>query len=100
MRMLVESNNGINDDIPARYKPLWITSKLDGNEDHLVSEPTMALLGQKLVLFMENLMKEPSPKNLKDLLKLITPPKDVKKGKNANAAPTDEGNEVYHCDGD
>ena len=37
---------------------------------------------------------------MKDLLELITPPKSVKRGKNANGSPTDEGNELYHCDGD
>ena len=42
MRMLVESNNSIDVDIPARYKALWITNKLDGSED-LVSERIMTL---------------------------------------------------------
>ena len=45
-------------------------------------------------------MKNPSPKNLKDLLKLITPPKGVKRGKNANGALTDKANKLYDCDGD
>ena len=94
MRMLVESNNSIDVDIPARYKALWITNKLDGSEYHLVSECIMTLVGQKLMLFRENLMKNASPKTLKDLLKLITPPKGVKRGKNANSSPIDEGNEL------
>ena len=95
MRMLAESNNSTDVDIPARYKALWITNKLDGREDHLASERIMTLMGKKLML-----MKNASPKTLKDLLKLITPPKGVKRGKNANGSPTDEGNELYHCDGD
>ena len=37
---------------------------------------------------------------MKDLLELITPPKGVKRGKNANGSPIDEGNELYDCDGD
>ena len=94
MRMLVESNNSINVDIAARYKALWITNKLDGSEDHLVLEC------QKLMLFRKNLMKNSSPKNLKDLLKLITPPKSIKRGKNPNSAPNDEGNELCDCDWD
>ena len=52
------------------------------------------------MLFRKNLVKNASPKTLKDLLKLITPPKGVKRGKNANGSPTDEGNELYDCDGD
>ena len=99
MRMLVESNNSIDVDIPARYKALWITNKLDGSEDHLVSERIMTLVCQKLMLFRENLMKNASPKTLKDLLKLITPAKSVKRGKNANSLPIDEGNGLYDCDG-
>ena len=97
MRMLVESNSSIDVDIPACYKALWITNKLDGSEDHLVSERIMTLVGQKLMLFRENLMKNASPKTLKEL---ITPPKGVKRGKNANGSPIDEGNELYDCDGD
>ena len=52
--------------IPARYKALWVTNKLDGSEDHPVSERIITLVGQKLMLFRENLMKERSPTNLKD----------------------------------
>ena len=96
MRMLVESNNSLD----ARYRALWITSKLNRSEDHLVSELIMTLVGQILMLFRENQMKNASPKTLKDLLKLITLPKDVKKGKNVNGSPIDEGNKLYDCDGD
>ena len=101
IRMLVESYDSIDVDIPARYKALWVTNKLDGSEDHLVSERIITLVGQKLMLFRENLMKEPSPTNLKDMLKLITPPKDVKRAKGKNdVVPPDEGDELYDCDGD
>ena len=95
MRMLVEINNSIDVDIPARYKAFWITNKLDGSEDHLVSERIMTLVGQKLMLFRENLTKNASPKTLKDLLKLITSPKGVKRGKNANGSPIEEGNDLH-----
>ena len=44
-------------------------------------------------------MKEPSPTNLKDMLKLITPPKGVKRTKGKNdVVPPDEGDELYDCD--
>ena len=33
VRMLFESIQNINVDIPARYKALWLTSALDGSED-------------------------------------------------------------------
>ena len=100
MRMLVESNDSIIVDIPARYKALWVTNNLDGSDDHLVSERIITLVGQKLMLFRENLMKERSPTNLKDMLKLITPPKGVKRAKGKNdVVPPDEGDELYDCDG-
>ena len=44
MRMLVESNDSIDVDIPARYKALWVTNKLDGSEDHLASERIITLV--------------------------------------------------------
>lgn len=52
------------------------------------------------MLFRKNLMKKPSPNNLKYLLKFINHPKDVKRGENANDAPNDERNEMYDCDED
>lgn len=81
MRMLVENNSSTNINIPAYYKALWVTIKLDGREDHLVSWRIISLVGQKLWLFKKNLIKNPSPKNSKDLLKLITPPNVLKEGK-------------------
>ena len=98
--MLDESNDTVDVDIPTRYKALWITNKLDGSEDHLVSERIITLAGQKLILFRENLLKNASPKTLKDLLKLISPPISVKRGKNANGSPINEGIQLYDCDGD
>ncbi len=49
MRMLVESNS-LDVDIPARYKALWVTNKLDGSEDYLVSERVMTLVGTNLCI--------------------------------------------------
>ena len=43
-----------------------------------------------------DLNNDRAPKYLKDLLKLITPPKDVKRWKNANGAPIDERNELQY----
>ena len=101
MSMLVKSNNSVNVDFPARYKALWIKNKLDGTEDHIVSERINYSRRPKTYAFQGKSDEEnPSPKNLKDLLKLITPPKSVKRGKNANGSLTDKANELYDCDGD
>ena len=77
MRMLVESLQSIDIDIPARYKALWLTSALDGSEDYLASEKIMSLVGKDLKNFSAELMKFKSLKQLKALLELITPTKGV-----------------------
>ena len=79
MRMFVKNNNSISVNIPACYKVVSITDNSDGSEDDLVSERIITFVCQKLMLLRENLMKNPSLKNLNDLLKLIAPPKGVKK---------------------
>ena len=101
MRMLVESLQSIDVDVQGRYKSLWLTCALDGGEDYLVSEKLMSMVGKDLKKFRAELMKSRSPKQLKDLLKLITPPNGVC-GKNhgTSSVPIDEGNELLDCDGD
>ena len=60
----------------------------------------MMLVGEKLKVFRKQLNKAESPKNLKDLLKLITPPKVVKRKSKKTAVPVDEGEELFDCDGE
>ena len=51
--------------------------------------------------FWNQLMKTASPKNLKQLLKMITPPKGVKrKDAEGSAARVDEGDELFDCEGE
>ena len=52
--------------------------------------------------FRNDLMKKKSPKSLKDLMKLITPPKGIRR-KNLNndmMVPPDEGDELFDSEGD
>jgi len=83
MRMLVESVQRIDIDIPARYKSLWLTSA-NGSEDYLVSEKIMEMVGKELKELRSELMKSKSPKQLKELLKRITPPKGVRRKNQRN----------------
>ena len=78
MRILVESFKSLEIDVESCFEALWVTNALDGTEDYLVSERVMLLVGNKMKVFRNDLMKKKSPKNLKELLKLITPPKGVK----------------------
>ena len=67
---------------------LMLPNALHGSEDYLVSE-SMMLVGEKLRVFPKQLNKAESPKNLKDLLKLITPPKGVKGKGEKTVVPVD-----------
>ena len=52
-----------------------------------------------MIDFRNQLMKTASSKNLKQLLKMVTPLKGVKR-KDANwpAAPVDKGDELFDCE--
>lgn len=74
MRMLVERLQIIDADIPAHYNVLWLLKALDRIEDYLVLKKIMSLIGEDLEKFRAELKKLKSPKQLRELLKLITPP--------------------------
>ena len=60
-------------------------------------------MGEKLQAFRRNLTQIPSPRNLKVLQGLITPPKGVKRKqryKTSETEPVDEGDELFDCVGD
>ena len=78
MKMLVESFNSLKIDVVNRFKTPCFTNALDGSEDYLVSERVIALVGSHLKEFWDELMQKESPKNLKQLFRLITSLKDVK----------------------
>ena len=101
MQMLKKSFHSLEIDVASRLKALWVTNVLDGSEDYLVSERIIALIGNKMKTFRNDLMKKKSPKSLKDLMKLITPPKRIRR-KNLNdmMVPPDEGDELFDCEGD
>ena len=67
-----------------------------------VSERIIALVGNKMKTFRNDLMEKKSLKSLKDLMKLITPPKGIRR-KNLNndmMVPPDEGDELFDSEGD
>ena len=66
-----------------------------------VSERIIALVGNKMKTFRNDLMKKKSLKSLKGLMKLITPPKGIRR-KNLNndmMVPPDKGDELFDCKG-
>ena len=94
MRLLYESHISLEKNYAKEFKSLWVTNALDGSEDYLVSQRVYKLMGTRMIDFLNQLMKTASPKNLKQLLKMTTPPKGVKR-KNAerSAAPVNKGDE-------
>ena len=95
MTMLYESHVSLQKDYD------WVTNALDGSEDYLVSERVYKLVGTRMIDFRNQLMKTASPKNLKQLLKKITPPKEVKrKDAEGSAAPVDKGDELFDYKGE
>ena len=103
MQMVYDSHKVLEKDYSKEFKSLWVTNALDGSEDYLVSETIYKLVGAKLIEFRENLMKTPSPKNLKQLAKIITPPKGVKRKESntkSSEVPFDEGDELFDCEGE
>ena len=83
MRMLKKSFGSLEIDVASRFKALWVKNASDGSEDYLLSERISALVGSKMKTFCNDLMKKKSPESLKDLMKLITPPKGIRR-KNLN----------------
>ena len=76
------------------------TKALDGTEDYLVSERVYKFVETRMIDFRNQLMKTASPKNLKQLLKIKTPPKGVKrKDAGGSAAPFDEDDDLLDCEG-
>ena len=95
IRMLYESNVSLEKDYAKEFKSLWVTNVSDGSENYLVSERVYKLVGTRMNDFRNQLMKTASPKNLKQLLKIITPPKGgMRKDAEGSAA------EIFDCEGE
>ena len=57
MRTLAESSKSLEIDTESRFKALWVTHALDGTKDCLVSERVMLLVGNKMKVSRNDLMK-------------------------------------------
>ena len=87
---------------PHGTRTSWLTNKLDGSEDGLVSDSIYRLVGPELLAYRQQLLAGGLPKSLKELLKKVTPPKGVKGSKSPKKddIPEDEGTELFDCEGD
>ena len=61
------------------FKKLFVTNKLDGSEDYLVSDKLFSLIGNEMKDFRDSLLKSDVPNNLKTIVKQLIPPKGIKR---------------------
>ena len=98
MAMLHEAQKKVNESVntDVSFKHNFLTNAFDGSEDHLVSRNLFTLVGEEMVEYRTNLLSSPVPKDLKDLLKSITPPEGVgmKELPPESSEPADEGMEL------
>ena len=71
-----------------------MTNALDESEDYLVSDNLFALIGEEMVDFRKELMPQNSVKSLKEVIRNLIPPKEVKRKANL------EGSELLDCEGE
>ena len=96
MEMTMEAVKSASFDRKKAFKSLFLTNKLDGSEDGLMSDRISKLVGPQIVKFRNELMRKKGPQNLKELLKTITEPKGIKR---KGIRPNIEGSELLDCDG-
>ena len=104
--MLCKSFDTVQFDSELAFKRNFLSNKLDGSEDHLVSSELYNLVKAEVVEFRKNLMESSPPKSLSALLKTITPPEGVRTRQITGTCdqPEDEGFELldgeYNSDED
>ena len=99
MAMLVESWTSLKIDTQLALKNNFLTNNFDGSEDYLVSDKLFNLVGEDLLKFRKSMLQQPPPASVKDLIQTITPPRGVKMKATQSAAPPDEGEELFDCEG-
>ena len=87
------------------FKRNWLTNKMDGSEDDMVSSRLKRLVGDEFIKWREELRKEVPAASMKELMESITPPEGVRRvehdeRRDLNYIPHDEGKELFDCDGD
>ena len=79
IKMLMSSWDAITTDFSQVFKKLFVTNKLDGSEDYLVSDKLFSLIGNEMKDFRDSLLKSDVPNNLKTIVKQLIPPKGIKR---------------------
>ena len=93
--MLHESFHSLKIDFTSKFKALWVRNALNESKDNLVLEQVYSLPTKELIALQNDLMEKLSPKLLKELMKMTTPPKSV--NFKVDKIPEDEGEELFDC---
>ena len=63
----------------AVFKKLFLTNKLDGSEEYLVSDKLFSIIGSEMKDFRDSLIKSDVPNNFQGVVKQLIPPKGIKR---------------------
>ena len=86
----------LNNAIADAFKSVFVSNNFDGSEDFLLSDKIYNLVGTEMVKFKEDSLNSVPPKNVKELMKTITPPKGVKRRMPSKGEhPVDEGYDIF-----
>ena len=79
VKMLLFAWREVPNNFADVFKKLFVTSALNGSEDHLVSDKLFALIGSEMQKFRKELTESPLPANLLAVIKNIIPPKGIRR---------------------
>ena len=70
-----------------------MTNALDGSDDYLVSDRIFSMVGDSMRGFRSEMLKEPCPKTLVEVVRKLIPPKGIKR-KHTEGYELFEGDEI------
>ena len=79
INMAVKASRKVDVSFTEGFKELFVTNKLDGSEDYLVSDKLFALIGNEMKEFRKKLMESPPPDKIQKVIKSIIPPKGIRR---------------------
>ena len=79
INMAVKASRKVGVSFAEVFKELFVTNKLDGSEDYLVSDKLFALIGNEMKEFRKKLMESPPPDKIQKVIKSIIPPKGIRR---------------------
>ena len=71
INMAVKASRKVDESFTEVFKELFVTNKLDGSEDYLLSDKLFALIGNEMKEFRKKLMESPPPHKIQKVIKSI-----------------------------